>query len=653
MFPELSKGRLNLTNLNMLLVYPDMTDKLANELKQQFNENGLNIGRIEVRATKALLNQYLEANKDVNVVIMAQHLKGEEFSPDDIDRVSMLVPEAIIILITDEEKGSAYVVNLERKAIYNALFNDDGDIGSIASLIRKPRSKSEARIYYGITHSENKGAGGDTGFNPWQSVNYIEGGSSDFDELSFRLDTVASKVSASELVEIFAGLDEDILSLAGRLDRYKEVSRLALEKIKNKRRSEREAAERVDATVEEVTKRKPKKEKKRKKEKKKEVKEPLDKSKKAIEVGFISDGAGVGCTYQAVLAANSYQRNGLKAAIVEIDNSENNFAALCKFVNKTGNINGLNSFTINGVDYFFDLTMPKFRSLNKLKYDVVIYDFGCCSDAVIAKYVVPLQVVFAVCSGCEWKYAEVSEFYQAMSCLDKSIKFRYLFPLVSSSELGAYKKLLGKNELSEVDFEPNSYAPSVKTQKMFLSFLDRDKKRKPVTYKDVDFDKKVSKKASRSGLNTAVVVLSVLLLGSITGVVASNIISRGTQRRLVSAYNEEISLRNNKINELSESLEELSNLQDTYETTVLMLKEPCSAGSAITRDMVKEVTISTSLDKSLYLTMDDIDGRVAASNLSADTPIYSYFVAKPIVDVLPAEADMPAASGESAADAVN
>ena len=124
-----------MANLNMLLVYPDMTDKLANDLKEQFNQKGLDIGRIEVRASKALLNQYLEANKDVDVVIMAQHLKGESLMPDDIDRISMLVPRAVIILITDEEKGSGYVVNLERKAIYNALFNDDGDIDNIAALI--------------------------------------------------------------------------------------------------------------------------------------------------------------------------------------------------------------------------------------------------------------------------------------------------------------------------------------------------------------------------------------------------------------------------------------------------------------------------------------------------------------------------------------
>ena len=640
-----------MANLNMLLVYPDMTDKLANDLKEQFNQKGLDIGRIEVRASKALLNQYLEANKDVDVVIMAQHLKGESLLPDDIDRISMLVPRAVIILITDEEKGSGYVVNLERKAIYNALFNDDGDIDNIAALIKKPRSKSEARIYYGITHSEADMSGRDNSFSPWQSVNYIESGSGDFDELSFRLDSVASKVSASELVEVFAGLDEDILELCSRLDKYKEVARLAKEKIRYKRQSD-EARNNEDFVYPDYVekgskKKKDKKPKKEKTKKKKEKTEPLDVSKKAIEVGFISDGAGVGCTYQAVLAANSYKRNSLKVALVEIDNSENNFAALCKFVNKTSNIDGLNSFSINGVDYYFNLSMPKFRSFNKLKYDVVIYDFGCCSDAVIAKYVVPLQVVFAVCSGCEWKYAEVAEFYNAMSCLDKSLKFRYLFPLASFSDLGAYKKLLGKNELTEVSFEPNAFAPSVKTQKMFLSFLDRDRKRKPIKYKEVDFDKKVSKKASRSALNTAVIVLSVLLFGSLAGVLLSNALSRSTQKRLVAAYNNEMAIRDENITKLTDELSSVNDMLSQYETTVLMLNEPVSVGSAITKDMVKEVTIYTSLDKSLYLTMDDIDGRVAASNLTANTPIYSYFVAKPIVDVLPSDADTPAASDVS------
>ena len=629
-------------SLNLLIAAAGSEEEMLGPIRDAFEQNGIAVGRCDLRTGKNLIMQYLSYCPDTDVVILSQYQGTTLFPVSDIDNISTMSKDLKVIVIVNEKKGSAYMRELEACGIYTAVFEKDGNYEYIAQLVRDGRSKREARLYYGVT-------GGETtvqtnGFNAENAVIFLSSYNGSLEDLTSRLAKLSEHLQTnSAMLEVLAELPNDVFSMVSRIERYSslcglvEEQRYQLQKYKGDMRDIE-----VDITAKEAQKR-------RKKGKNVENAKDNEKNKltnvdilnmegrrDTLDVGFIATNIGVGCTTSAIQFAHgiAQSKKGIRIAIVEFDNADTNFETLCRLVTGERNTAGLTNFSMGGVDYYFNMPYSKFSAQYKPVYDVVVYDLGCCDNASIENYFLRLHTKFVVCSAKEWRYGELADFVAEVSPLDVNDSFIYLFPCVDDKlDMGSLQELVPSGNIAvAVPYIANPYAPGKPTVRLFTELFQGSWKGKH--YKQaLHVEDKVGRKTGMGVWKAASLGLGATLAGALVGIVMLYGVQTGRYnalRQQAAAYVADLEGQIADDKSVKEALEEALAELDMY---VYLLKDDVAAGMVITKNMVEESMIKTNLDESLFLKDSDLGKKAACVAMYKGTPLLNSMVAEPTEEV--------------------
>lgn len=602
--------------INVLLAMPQYdNDDLLEGMKRDFLSAGLVVERLDLRSSKALVKQYLEMYPDTHVVIVSQHQTTDSYSPDELDELSMRIDHMCLIPIIDEDSGEAYVRQLEARGIYTALYGKDSDFENVAKLIRYGRTKREARAYYGIDASAYSSL--TEGYDSKNAVRYLAACGQDYEELATRLALLSSRLNSStKMMEVLGQLPREIFNLAARMDSYRELCRL----IDEERGRRLPQEEQVPGKQPARTKKKPGGGKKGKQP-------PPVEHIQTVDIGFVSTNIGVGCTYSAVMLAHTlaFQHHS-RVAIVEFDDSDDHFENLCRVTVGDMNVSGMTKFSIQDVDYFFHVPYSRFVTQMKPCYDYVVYDFGCADDATIREYFICLNHKFVVTGNADWRLGELSEFVQALARDDINNSFIYLVSLASARDMGNFACIVPGNQVVPVPYEVNPYRPGRASRKLFDGLIQHTRKSKDWG-QEVGIAVKAARRPPGRRYGIAVLlcitVLSILITAGAAVKASQNYYAPILQKSEddVMAAGQELQEERKRTGQLKQELEELH-------VTAYTLKYPVNSGAIITRTMVEEVTIQTSIP-SAYVTEEELGNIAARVDLQAGIPLNKEIVMVP------------------------
>ena len=650
----------------ILMAIPDVDDNVVADFTGAMSKCGVEVSRVEYRSTKPLVRQYLESHKDTGVIILSEFQGNEPgYTPQEIDRISVECSDAIIIPIISEKRGERYVSELCALGIYNALFDQQASYDEIGKLIRTGgRSKGSARSYYGIDTQEVVVQQGEK-FDTRSAVSYLCKYNRTVEDLSSRLDELSKRLDMREIVDVLSDLPDDVFEMVSRIDSYSPICALLADARRNRRGSSSGAGSGAKAEDDESGK----KERKlfgSKKAKKKERKEAGEKElklspvqqlalsagRKTVEVGFVATNIGVGCTTSAIIfaAAVAKTHKGQKVAVVEFDDADDNFNALCMEVTGHQNTSGLYNFAVGGVDCFFHVKYSDFVGKYRQDYDLAVYDFGCLSTELIKEYFVPLDMKFVVTSPRLWKNMELVEFYKEVGPFDPEHEFIYLVSTVENNEAVETAQVVEPNTVAAVPFESNPFCPSDGTAGLFKSIYDGKYKYSLKRLGKAPDVKTLGTKAGKSSRSLPVgllVGLATLALAVIGYLVYSGIRTRQAYQQTVAAFQQAMADKDGRLTELENSSTEMKEHAESLTRTVVILERDLKPGESISQANSETKEIESEISQQYYLSPDHVGKVSACVDIPAGVPVYLSQTAVPV----PVPGSEEAAGEESAAAA--
>ncbi len=110
----------------------------------------------DVRITKARIKEYVETNRDCDVVILQERIGNKKWTAEEVAQLTEQRDVNVIIVLSERYIGKAYMETLLVANITNAIFqkgrNGGASARDIAELIVNKRSRKDARAYYGIAN---------------------------------------------------------------------------------------------------------------------------------------------------------------------------------------------------------------------------------------------------------------------------------------------------------------------------------------------------------------------------------------------------------------------------------------------------------------------------------------------------------------------
>lgn len=130
----------------------DSTSTLSDVLKTEYLKRDV-VAAIDIRHSLKGVSDYLASNIDTNILIIQEQF-GERSTSLDIsffDEITDLYSKLVVIaILTNERKGTDYVVNLMTHNCYNCLYEKDAQPKNIVKVSLDPRNKNDAKAYYSI-----------------------------------------------------------------------------------------------------------------------------------------------------------------------------------------------------------------------------------------------------------------------------------------------------------------------------------------------------------------------------------------------------------------------------------------------------------------------------------------------------------------------
>ena len=628
--------------IRILMAVPDVKEEVISEFREVIQKANVEVGKIEARSTKSLVQQYLASHSGIDVIILSQYQGSDaSYSPSDIDDISMECQKALIIPIISEERGGKYVADLSARGIYSALFEEDASFQEISSLISKGgRTKAEARAYYGIIKHDSAAVQDDV-FDTRSAITFLSKYDGTVDDLAMRLDSLEVRLSTQDFKSVLLDVPDDIFEMVSRIDDYSKVCALLEDqrRFKARTRAKTKLISR-DANTSGDQGKKKGLFGKRKEKKADSAITPAEQismvsTRQTYEAGFISTNVGVGCTTCAVLFAASVANThkDLKVALVEFDDADENFDALCMTVTGHRNTSGLNIFKVGNVDLCFHLKYSEFINKYRLKYDLCVYDFGCLKTDLIREYFLPLDYKFVVTSPALWKNYELVDFVKEVRELDKDNSFIYMVPSVVENDAALPAETVAPNTVVAVPYESNPLKPSGDTCELLKRIYDRNYKYdvkklgKALNVSDPCSKKSISSRNVPKGLIIGLSLAGMIALFTVT---AFALRERRIHESVVSQMQAAIQEKDERLKTLEASEGELASQLTGLKRTVVVLKNDAKPGEKISTINTEVVEVRSEVGEELFLSPEKIDKVVACVGISAGVPIYDSETAYPV-----------------------
>lgn len=646
--------------MNILIADADVGNDIEEPLRQEYLKYGKVVNRIEFRSSRSLILQHLEAYPDTDVAIIAQYQGKNMIKASEVDTISTMSDHLRVILVVNEERGSEYMKELEANGIYHALFSEDASMEEVVKLSIEGRSKREARQYYGVTGSDALQA--KESFSAQGSVKYICGYDGSMEDLAGRLAYVSDRVPGNtEFVEVLQSLPKEVFERVSRLESYTALCGF----IDENRRYQ--MTEKKETCIQDKNSgREGKSTRKgifhRKKDRKVGAEESAENhqagsdflnrsvnrevaygegKRKTSDVGFISITPGAGCTTSAIMFAHSMMRSlkNQRIAIVEFDQEDECFETLCRLALEEANPEGLKSFSLGGVDYYFHIPYSRFVTEKKPIYDLVIYDFGAADNDTIEEYVRRMSTVFVVGSAKEWHYGVFLEYIREVAPLDVNDSFIYLFSSVEEKQdLGSLQGLIPKKNIyAAIPYEANPFAPSKETCRIFYQLFS-GKYTPKLQKKYLEIGEKVTHVTAPKWKRMCIYwgmfwIFSMIFMGA-----GFTYMGIRYAREIRQITEDQLDLQK-KYDILTAEKTSLQNTLTSLEHTALIPTKDIAPGDVIDEYNTKLETVKMELKGDVLLGEEQMGKRVAAMAIRKDIPIFYDMTAKQVDEQIPAPAE--------------
>ena len=210
---------------NILMAIPYISDnkKSLIDVRQNLLSAGIGIKNIEARGSKALVKQYLKQHQDTDLVILTQYPgnNAAPYSAAEIDELSMLGANLMVIPIIDDEVDADFLRDLEGRGIYTALFAKDANFKNIAEIIKKGRNKKAAREYYKLMPLDDLSEGSEQ-LTPTiqKAFDMVVSYDGTQENLIARMNAVSENLQSTEIKKLLSCLPPNVFAAVRRIDRF-------------------------------------------------------------------------------------------------------------------------------------------------------------------------------------------------------------------------------------------------------------------------------------------------------------------------------------------------------------------------------------------------------------------------------------------------
>lgn len=136
----------------ILLAVRGFDELQESAVREKLNEQGAEIESIVAVHTKTGVLQACMEDAQIQAAVISEYLEsGSPYKPEEFDEVDAIREGLRVIpILMNEHRGKKYAEELHALAIYNAIFEENADMATMADLIKNGRNKKAARLYYGI-----------------------------------------------------------------------------------------------------------------------------------------------------------------------------------------------------------------------------------------------------------------------------------------------------------------------------------------------------------------------------------------------------------------------------------------------------------------------------------------------------------------------
>lgn len=480
-------------SFKVLLGFRANAEMFINTFKADIAKSNVHIKECEMKYSKIAIKQYVNDNPDTDVVIVMEYLEqSKPFTINDFTEIHERYEKIkIIVVLENSKKGTSYMKELLNIGIFNALFAEDSSYENIANLMKKGRTRKEARIYYGTNDSMTDSTGADIE----QCIKHIMSAKTN-EELKNHALYIKEAVSEREFNIILQRIDENTKAILKQFEEFEQFlwSDVTTKKINTSRKSVISKGSLINIT----------------RPAKKEVVEKIVVEKVVVQqkvnlseiiintiVGFAGIKARVGNTHQLLTAAYYLSNNDYKVAVVEVaDYANSTFDEIKDYfeLDSDGSY-----FTYNGVDFFSEYKLDDLNSLINGIYNFILIDYGVYHEKIRQEFErCAIQVITG--SYSEWEKESIVTFIDKVISLNIGVNYNYLLQNVPKDRYmifqEAYKDII-KVYFSEMG-NPFSESGNLGLRQIFKGYITKDSEEKEKRKRiQLPFFKIVNKKENK------------------------------------------------------------------------------------------------------------------------------------------------------------
>ena len=202
------------------------SDQVCEQFFKAFTGQGFSVGRCEYRQGKAQILQYLQNNPSTDVIVLSEYQGNDgALTFSELDNYSIIAKEATIILIVEKsQKGGEFLQQLAANGIYNAIYEDEASFETILELVKRPRDKSEGRVYYGINGASLSSA--TTAHQSNNAAQYLANSNLTVEDLAERLSYLEQRISKTEIMDVLRIVPAQTFEIISRIPQYQGMCQL-------------------------------------------------------------------------------------------------------------------------------------------------------------------------------------------------------------------------------------------------------------------------------------------------------------------------------------------------------------------------------------------------------------------------------------------
>lgn len=397
-------------------------------LKDALSKVGYDEIKITTKKLKIAVTEYLEKNRDVDVLILAEALEtAHPYQISEYAKYLDLIDNLLIIPILTEHtrNNKAAMKELYNNNILTAVYGEV-TINEVVNLILNKRNRLSARELYGI----NGTIKGTDDADYESCVNYISS-SNDKKDLSEKCRFIREKMSETDFKTILKLLPQNVLNAVIELHEYDNIIMMCglLPDSNKKSTKEKELQPEM---------------------KEKSIYSAAFNYKSAVKkviVGVCGVQNHIGATFESITFAHYLSQKKYKVALVEdIRQQQHSFKDI---------VNDENGYRIGSVDYFPEFNLNDIAEVLCGGYNFVIIDFGVFRSDILTDFnrcTIPVIV-----SGAKkWELKKLDTVFETVN-ENMLISYYYIFNNVEEKE----KKEICKNmsPLNKIFFADNVINP--------------------------------------------------------------------------------------------------------------------------------------------------------------------------------------------------